>query len=239
MPIRPRFPTSGQVDALLFDAGDVLYDATPGRRRLLRVLAGMGLHTQYACFYRIWERNFLRDVHRGASDYGSAFRAFLTSFGFDRPQIDEIERATNVPRHELETPSRLLPAVRETLVRPELAKTSLAVLTNSTQSAQSLETRLANFGLAGRFQFVFSSIDLGCALPDRAAYHAAAKQMGVAPNRVAFVGHNGDELAGAALAGMPTIAINYEPDAIADVYLEQFQQLVGIVSPRSPLRLAG
>jgi hypothetical protein len=63
--------------------------------------------------------------------------------------------------------------------------------------------------------------------------------MGLEPDLIAYVGHDGDELAGAALAGMPTIALNYDHDAIADVYLEHFQQLVGIIEPKSPLRMAG
>jgi FMN phosphatase YigB (HAD superfamily) len=63
--------------------------------------------------------------------------------------------------------------------------------------------------------------------------------MGMSAEEVAFVGHDGDELAGAALVGMPTVAVNYDHDAVADVYLEHFQQLAGIVEPKSALRLAG
>jgi FMN phosphatase YigB (HAD superfamily) len=224
---------------LLFDAGDLLYDATPGRRRLLRVLAQMGLHTQYGCFFRIWERNFLRDVHRGICPYHEAFRAFLTSFGFESAQIDEVEVATNLRRRELEAPERLLPGVRDTLMRRDLSGISLGVLCNSTATGQQIESRLGELGLTGRFSWCLSSIDLGCALPDRAAYRAALETMRLAAEEVAFVGHDGDELAGAALVGMPTIAINYDHDAVADVYLEHFQQLGGIVEPKSAMRLAG
>lgn len=239
MAFQHRSFAGDRVKALLFDADEVLYDATPGRRRLLRVLAQMGLHTQYACFFRIWERNFLRDVHRGVRPYLEAFRAFLTSFGFSAAQIDEVEAATNLKRRELETPERLLPGVREMLTRRDLAGVALGVLSNATVSGKEIETRLAELGIGGRFRWCFSSIDLQCALPDRAAYRAALDAMGMLPEEVAFVGHDGDELAGAALVGMPTIAINYEHDAVADIYLEHFQQVAGIIEPKSSLRMAG
>jgi FMN phosphatase YigB (HAD superfamily) len=53
-------------------------------------------------------------------------------------------------------------------------------------------------------------------------------------DRVAFVGHDAEELAGAAALGMPTIAFNYDPDAQADVFIASFQQLLPLVSTPSP-----
>jgi FMN phosphatase YigB (HAD superfamily) len=239
MAFRHRAFVGERVQGLLFDAGDVLYDATPGRRRLLRLLAALGLHTQYPYFFRIWERNFLRDVYRGRMGYTDALRAMLRSFGFTDAQIDEVESAASIRRRELETPERLLPGVRETLCRAEFAHLSLGVLTNSTSTGAEIERRLGEFGLGGRFRWVFTSTDLGCALPDRAAFRSALETMGLAAEQVAFVGHDGDELAGAALVGMPTIAFNYDHDAIADVYLESFHELANLIDHKSPVRMAG
>ena len=228
-----------RVTGLLFDAGDVLYDATPGRRRLLRVLGQLGLHAQYAYFFRIWERNFLQDVYCGRRTYLEAFRAMLTSFGFSEPQIDEVAAATNVMRRTLEEPQRLLPGVRETLGRRELAGLSLGVLTNTTLPSVDLERQLAMLGLAGRFRWIFSSVDMGIALPRREAYTAAVEAMGLTPDQVAFVGHDSGELAGAAKAGLTTIAIHHELGADANVYLENFHQLASIIDDRQPARVAG
>lgn len=228
-----------RVTGLLFDAGDVLYDATPGRRRLLRVLGQLGLHAQYAYFFRIWERNFLQDVYCGRRTYLEAFRAMLTSFGFSEPQIDEVAAATNVMRRTLEEPQRLLPGVRETLGRRELAGLSLGVLTNTTLPSVDLERQLAMLGLAGRFRWIFSSVDMGIALPRREAYTAAVEAMGLTADQVAFVGHDSGELAGAAKAGLTTIAIHHELGADANVYLENFHQLASIIDDRQPARVAG
>lgn len=239
MALQQRALLGERISGLIFDAGDVLYDTTPGRRRLLRVLAQMGLHTQYACFFRIWERNFLREVYCGRQSYVDAFRAFLKSFGFTEPQIDEVAVATNVQRRTLEEPERLLPGVRETLGRRELSHLSLGVLTNATAPSVDVERQLTTLGLAGRFRWIFSSVDLGIAMPQRAAYCAAVEAMGLSPQQVAFVGHDCDELAGAAAAGLTTIAINYCHGTVANIYLDNFHQLASIVDHRAPVRLAG
>src|SRR3569623_1380083 len=73
--------------------GDVLYDATLWRRWLLRLLQRMGLHTQYRTFFKIWDVEFLNEVHCGRREYSEAFQAFLLSAGLSRGQIDEVEAA--------------------------------------------------------------------------------------------------------------------------------------------------
>jgi FMN phosphatase YigB (HAD superfamily) len=239
MALRHRNLLDSSIAGLLFDAGDVLFDATPGRRRLLRVLAQMGLHTQYPYFFRIWERNFLGEVYCGRQTYLDAFRSLLRSFGFTGPQIDEIVAATNVQRRTLEDPESLLSGVRETLARRELATLSLGVLTNATGPSVDVERQLTDLGLAGRFRWIFSSVDLGIALPQKAAYLAAVDAMGLTPKQVAFVGHDTGELAGADAAGLTTIALNAELGAAADVYLENFHQLASIIDQRVPARMAG
>lgn len=239
MALSPRNVLDGSIAGLLFDAGDVLFDATPGRRRLLRVLAQMGLHTQYTYFFRIWERNFLREVYCGRKSYLDAFRALLHSFGFTGAQIEEVVAATGVQRRALEEPERLLPGVRETLARREFGQLSLGVLANATGPSVDVERQLTELGLGGRFRWIFSSVDLGIALPQKAAYLAAVEAMGLAPRQVAFVGHDSAELAGAAAAGLATIAINYDHAATADIYLENFHQLASIIDHRQPARMAG
>jgi FMN phosphatase YigB (HAD superfamily) len=59
--------------------------------------------------------------------------------------------------------------------------------------------------------------------------------MRLPPEQVAFVGHDSQELAGAAGVGMQTIAFNFDPEAQADVYLVRFDELLQLASatPRS------
>jgi FMN phosphatase YigB (HAD superfamily) len=46
------------------------------------------------------------------------------------------------------------------------------------------------------------------------------------PSESAFVGHDAEELEGAHKAGIATVAVNYEPGAIADYYAHS---LVGLL----------
>ena len=54
---------------------------------------------------------------------------------------------------------------------------------------------------------------------------------GLVPREVVFVGHDAEELAGAAAAGMMTAAFNFDRHAQADVYLDRFDQLNSLLQP--------
>jgi FMN phosphatase YigB (HAD superfamily) len=76
-------------------------------------------------------------------------------------------------------------------------------------------------------------------MPERACYLTALKALHLPAGEVAFVGHDAAELAGAAAAGMPTIAFNFDADARADVYLARFEELLEVIHPRPLLAAAG
>ena len=62
--------------------------------------------------------------------------------------------------------------------------------------------------------------------PDPRIYGAAMQQLGVTSDQVVFVGHKPSELDGAHAVGMKTIAFNYEKNAQADFYIQQFPELL-------------
>jgi HAD superfamily hydrolase (TIGR01509 family) len=217
------------VRGLLFDMGDVLYDATLWRRWLLQVLARMGIHTPYRDFYRVWDRDYLPAVHCGRREYHEAFCTFLTSLGLAHGVIDEIEAASQARRRELIATLRPLPGVRPTLAQLQADGMSLAVLSDSESPAVELRQRLEKLGIDQCFRAVFSSRDLGEAKPAALGYQTALAALQLPAAQVAFVGHDAEELAGATAAGMPTIAFNYDPDVAADLYLERFEELLEVI----------
>lgn len=223
-------PPSG----LLFDMGDVLHDATVWRRWLLRVLAGLGLYTNYRSFYHIWDRDFLDDVHRGRREFSEAFGAFLLAVGLSPAQIDEVEAACQVRRSQWEVTARLLPGVRSTLGKLHAAGVAMGVVSDSEHPATVLAERLERLGAGGVFQAVVSSIDLERIKPDPVCYLTAVSAMDLSVDQVAFVGHDTEELAGAARVGMSTIAFNHDPEAKADVFIVRFEELVELVGHSSP-----
>ena len=228
-----------RIRGVLFDMGNVLYDNTLWRRWVLKLLSHLGLHTNYCCFFRVWDRDYLDDVHCGRRDFREAFEAFLLSAGLTRSQIDEVEAACRARRRQLDQGARPLPGVKSTLKRLDLLGLTLGALSNSEHACSGLRQQLGRLGVGELFATVVSSIDLKRTMPDPACYLTATKGMKLPAEQVAFVGHDTLELAGAAAVGMPTVAFNFDTDAQADVYLARFEDLLEVVGPPPPLAVAG
>ena len=238
LPLRPaRLP--GPIQGLVFDMGGVLYDDTVWRRWLLRVLGQLGLHTNYRSFYRLWDRQYLADVHRGRREFAAAFGEFLRSVGLSPAQIDEVQAACQARRRSLEVSIRPLPCVKTTLSRLHQSGLTLAALTDSEYSSTVLAERLERIGLGGLFGTVISSIDLGHTRPEPQCYLAALSAMHLNPGQTAFVGHDSEELDGAAHVGMRTIAFNFDADARADVFIARFEQLSDLMDGPCSYAAAG
>ena len=233
----PRVP--GHIRGLLFDMCNVLYDNTVWRRWVLQLLSHVGLHTNYRLFFRIWDREYLHEVHRGKRSFCEAFESYLLSAGLSRGQINEIEAASQARRRQIEHSARTLPGVKATLARLNRSGLVLGAISNSEHPASVLRQRLEHYGTDKLFATVVSSIDLERTMPDAICYRTAIEAMALPAEQVAFVGHDAAELAGAAAVGMPTIALNHDPDARADVFLARFEELIEVVRAEEPLAAAG
>jgi putative hydrolase of the HAD superfamily len=232
-------PRKLHVEGLLFDMDDVLYDATVWRRWFLRLLTRAGLHTHYRAFYRVLDREYLVDVHCGRRDFWEALRHYLRSIGLDAALIGEIVAAGLARYTELTERVRPLPGVAATLAKLSTAGVKLGAINNSDRSAEDLVDTLDRLGLRTYLSTVVSSADLGAALPDPAGFRAALDAMSLAAHQVGFVGHDASDLAGARLVGMPTIAFNYDPGAVADVHLDSFDRLLSCIDGNQRQMTAG
>lgn len=237
--IRPPGSLRTPVSGLLFDTGDVLYDATAWRRWLLKLLSRLGLHTNYCAFFRVWDQEFMADVYRGRREFWEAFRTFLRSAGLSAAQVGEVEVSCRNRRLEWETTARPLPGVKATLGSLYGAGLRLGAIANSERPASAMVDQLERFGVGGIFSAAVSSIDLAWIMPEAVCYQSALDAMDLRAESVAFVGHDSLELAGAAKVGMQTIAFNYDRDAEADVFLSRFEDLVEVVCSRPPYAAAG
>jgi len=227
-PIQPT-PLARAVSGILFDMCNILYDDTVWRRWVLMLLARLGLSTNYCSFFRLWDREYLDEVHRGRRDFRQAFASFLQCAGLSSGQIDEVEAASHARRRHLEAHCRPLPGVRNTLWRLHQQGFVMGVICNSEHDALALRGRLHQSGIEKLFPTVVSSIDMDSCMPDAASYLAAIQCMNLPPDKVAFVGHDRLELSGASAVGMPTIAFNYDPDAQADVHICRFEELIEVL----------
>jgi FMN phosphatase YigB (HAD superfamily) len=224
---------------LLFDTGDVLFDQTAWWRWVVRLLWRLGKPVHYADLYRIWKQRFRSDVNCGRREYWDAFRALIRWVGLTAGQADELVLASQFKRRQFHDSIIPLPGVLSTLAQLAARGTPLGVLCNASDSCACVAGGLHRLGMDAYFQTVLSTVELGVCLVDRQAYDAAAERMGLEVSQIAFVGHDAEELAGAAGAGLRTIAFNNDCDARADVYLDRFDQLVQAVHVASSRRQAG
>lgn len=220
-----------KLQGLLFEMDDVLHDATAWRRWLLQLLARMGLNTRYRSFFRVWDDEYLDDVHCGRREMGEAFRSFLLSAGLTHAQIDEVVAAGQARKRHLESTLRPLPGVRTTIERLAQRGVVLGVLTDSNCSGDEVRQTLGRLGLGERFSVVLSSLDLERTKPDAFCYRSALGQMGLEPRQVAFVGHAADDLNGARRAGLQTVAFHRGSGVTASRPLNRFDELVSLVEP--------
>lgn len=226
----PVAPAPVPLTSLVFDLGNVLYDASAWQRWLLQLLNRIGLHTHYEAFFRVFERDYLEAVYRGEREYWDALREFLFAVGLSRGRVEEVLAAGHGKYRELWDDVRPLPGVAATLAQLGSRGVRLGVLCNAGCSAERLTAKLERLGLAKRFAVVLSSHDLHAAKPAAECYLAAISALDAPAESTGFVGHETLDLAGAGLAGMITFAVNHTADAQADVYLERFDQLLQLVT---------
>jgi FMN phosphatase YigB (HAD superfamily) len=225
------------IRGLLLEAGNILYDDTAWRRWLLRLLMRLGLRAEYGPFFRIFDHDFLDDVHCGRQTFDEAMNAFLVSAGLSAGQADEVCRALDSYRRRSEADFRPLIGVPETLAQLHAAGVTLGVLCNSERNGELLRQRLQDQLGGSLWTAVVSSRDLGVAMPSPACYRAALAAVNLPASEAAFVGRDATELRGAKAQGLATIAFNADDDAQADVHLRRFEELLDITR-FSPIRSA-
>lgn len=231
------------VEGVVFDMGDVLFDATAWRRWLLKILRRMGLQAGYRSLFNLWDRDYLDAVHRGDREYAEAFMSFLQDAGMSSAQIDEVVTASQQIKRQLESEVRLFPGVGETLNKLRTQGLRLGVLSDSESSAERLRQGLNNLGVGEFLACIVSSSELRRTKPHPLGYQTAMERLSLVPQRTVFVGHDAEELRGARRCGMKTIAFNYDRDASADCRISGFCDLLMLLGhdagdDRSLLRAA-
>ncbi len=219
-------------DGLIFDAGDVLFDATPWRRWLAGRLQSLGVKITYDELVERWEA-LLADVYCGRADYWKRFDEMLAPMGLDARQALEVAADARKKGKEVLVGRKPFEGVARTLADLQAAGVKLVVLSDTESDEKQARRVLVSLGIEGYFNAVITSRDIGYAKPAPEAYQAAVEALGVARESCGFVGHDADELAGAGEAGLYAIAYNCDPAVPADVYIEQFSDLGKLVSANS------
>ena len=144
-------------------------------------------------------------------------------YGISQP--DEIEHGKRILAEE-DDGICFFDGVQQTLLDLKQRGFLLGIVTDT---ANPIYVKLSWFEQGG-FEHVWDSIissqEIGVRKPDPKIYRAALQQLGVTSDQVAFVGHKAVELDGARAVGIKTIAFNYEDNANADFYIQQFSDLM-------------
>ena len=217
------------IKAVVFDMGDILFDATPWRRKVAAHLASRGVDIDYKRLVPLWE-HALVPVYTGKRPYWDAFRDFVGARGLDAAEVELAE--SEARRFASEVKERVLfDGVADTLAKLHESGLRLAVLSDTESTESVVRRRLEKLGVSPYFEAAVTSFDLGYVKPMPEAFQAALDRIGCSKDEAAFVAHDVDELEGAMAFGLYTVAYNYEPGAPANRHLEHFSELVEAVLP--------
>jgi HAD superfamily hydrolase (TIGR01509 family) len=210
--------------ALIFDMGDIFFDATAWRRSLTERLQSLGVEIDYPQLCERWETKLV-PVYLGRREYWEAFREFLGELGLAPDALAEALAFARRKAAEVEH-RKLFDGVAETLAALKARGLKLAVLSDTESSEARVRRRLVQLGIEQHFDAVLTSVDIGHVKPQPAAYAAALARLQVPAAEAAFVGHDVDELDGARQSGLTAVAFNHEDGVIADYYVEHFRDLL-------------
>ncbi len=216
--------TKTRFKCVIYDLGDIFFDATVWRRWLTSKLQEHRISVDYPELVRRWE-SLLIDVYKGKAEYWDRFLVLLDSFGLNGSVKDKLVEYAKTQAGEIQKHRELFPGVPQTLQVLHKHGVLQTVLSDSEHPGAAIEEILHSLGIGEYIDRVLTSRDISRVKTEAEAFVVACKHFGVRPSHCAFVGHNIDELSAARTAGMYTIAYNYSVQAIADSYLRSFCDL--------------
>jgi putative hydrolase of the HAD superfamily len=185
--------------AILFDLDDTLYDLRSYWRERLRLALDL-VQARYAHL----DREALAVAAVSERVFIEHWPDFLRRQGIDDEAL--IAEAHEVFRQEWFERMALADDAAPTLaaLRPRY---KLGLITNGPSAIQ--RAKIERFGLAGYFDALIVSGEVGVAKPDPAIFRLALERLGVEPAEALFVGDSPEhDLRGAAAAGVPFVWMN-------------------------------
>lgn len=211
--------------ALIFDVGDILYDASQWRRWLTSELNQLGIKLSYDQLVHDWER-LLVAVYKGQAEYWDAFEDLLSSYDLSSSQKESLKSAAQKKGKTVQVDRKPMPGVPETLRQLQSDGIKLVALSDSESGEAGIRKTLKQLDIEQYFDAVVSSLAIGHVKPEAEAFDFAIQQTGHDKSECGFVAHDIDELEGAQKHQLFAIGYNYHPDAPADVFIEDFSELL-------------
>ncbi len=222
------FSPTRKLKALIFDVGDILYDASEWRRWLTNQLVEMGVDVTYPQLVNVWEC-LLVDVYKGDAGYWSRFAQLMNHFGLDANQTRDLEEQARKKGAAVQLDRKPMPQVPETLGRLKDLGISLVALSDNESGESGVRKTLNQLGIEDCFLAVVSSCTIGHVKPEPEAFDYAINASEHHKSECGFVAHDVDELQGAQDHDLFAIGYNCHPGAPADLYIQDFSELLQLV----------
>jgi HAD superfamily hydrolase (TIGR01509 family)/HAD superfamily hydrolase (TIGR01549 family) len=214
---------SGKIRALIFDAGDILYFRPERGAKFSAFLKE--LRMEISPNHTRQKKAIEYKAYRGEINHDEYREAIVRLYGITQP-----EQVTRGKQTLIDDDGNVafFEGVPETLRALKEQGYLLAVVTDTANSISAKLDWFERGGFGHVWDSIVSSMEMGTRKPDPKIYQAALQQLGLNPDQTVFVGHKTSELAGAREVGMRTIAFNYDKDASADFYIENFSDLLKV-----------
>lgn len=215
---------------LIFDMGDLLYDASVWRRWLYNYLTSKKLITiSFEKMIGIWEERFLSKIHTNKISYKDGFKEFLLFLGLSDNDIAILWDLNWNTKKEIESNISPFPLVKETLSELKKRGFKIVVLTDTELKEQEIRNGiLKRLNLQEEIDIIVSSFDIHFRKPDPEAFDFCLKKANSSKNKAIFIAHDEDELTGARKQKLTTVAYNYIEPIEADYKIKSFDELLTI-----------
>ncbi len=218
-----RSTIKNPIKAIFFDAGDILYHRPERDKHLKSFLVGKKLNP--APNFEL-ERARLKDLaFSGQIKRHVYYEKVIRLYGIEDPQ--EIREGIAAISKDDDTVA-IFDGVPDTIKKLKQKGYILGIITDTAMPFTRKLNWFDQYGFGQVWDVVISSKEIGVRKPNRLMYEEAIRQTGVKPGEAVFVGHKAYELEGARAVGLKTIAFNYEKNAIADAYIEDFKDLLEV-----------
>ena len=213
----------GPIKAVFFDAGDILY-YRPQRDKYLKEF--LSRHTVNPVPGFEAERKRIKDLaFSGQMKRHDYYRELIHLYGITDAQA--IEEGMEAISRDDDTVA-IFDGVPETIHALKARGFILGIITDTAMPITRKLNWFEEHGFGRVWDVVISSKEMGVRKPAPSMYEEAIMQTGIRPQEAVFVGHKTHELEGARAVGFKTIAFNYDPDAPADFYIENFCDLLKV-----------
>jgi HAD superfamily hydrolase (TIGR01509 family) len=214
------------IKGIFFDAAGVLYRrASPTVDFALSLLMEGGFTTEIPAEDLTRILALRAQANQGQVNHETYWDQFLRMHGVADPCL----RQTFITQI-IDYSNDVLPVrgAREALQGLKQRRFLLGIVTDTMYPLEWKRRRLEKVGVAEFIDVIACSTVIGVHKPDPAMYSTALQQSHLSPGESAFVGHLALELQGAHDAGMVTVAVDFEPDTVADYYCRSILDLLDI-----------